>query len=110
VRSRSEYVQHVPPRAWQGGRARSVDQPRTTTTRASEERRLVGFLLANCALGIVVGWAILASLILLDVGRLGQLLFASEHWLPTLVLAGAGFASTFGGVAVATAIFLLPKD
>ena len=55
------------------------------------------------------GWILLAVLILLDVGRLGELLFASENWLLTLILAAGGFAVTFGSLAMGTAVFLLPK-
>ncbi|MGE3294607.1 MAG: hypothetical protein AB7I59_21710 [Geminicoccaceae bacterium] len=70
---------------------------------------LIAFLARNCLLGIASGWLLLGGLLLLDVGRLRELLFASEHWLLTLILAGAGFAVTFGSLAMGTAIFLLPK-
>jgi len=70
---------------------------------------LIVFLARHCLLGIAAGWALLGGLVLLDVGRLGELLLASEHWLLTLILAAAGFAVTFGGLAMGTAIFLLPK-
>jgi hypothetical protein len=70
---------------------------------------LIAFLARHCLLGIAAGWLLLGGLILLDVGRIGELLFASEHWLLTLIMAAAGFAVTFGGLAMGTAIFLLPK-
>ena len=70
---------------------------------------MIAFLARHCVLGIVAGWVLLGGLILLDVARLGELLFASEHWLLTLILAGAGFGVTFGSLAMCTAIFLLPK-
>lgn len=82
-----------------GGRSPSLTSP----------PRLIAFLARHCLLGISAGWSLLGGLILLDVGRLGELLFASEHWLLTLILAAAGFAVTFGGLAMGTAIFLLPK-
>ena len=41
--------------------------------------RLIAFLARHCLLGIAAGWALLGGLVLLDVGRLGELLFASEH-------------------------------
>jgi hypothetical protein len=70
---------------------------------------LIAFLARNCLVGIAVGWLFLGGLILLDVGRIGELLFAAENWLLTLMLAAGGFAVTFGGLAMGTAIFLLPK-
>ena len=71
---------------------------------------LIGFLARHCLVGIVTGWVFLAVLILLDVGRLGELLFASENWLLTLLLAAGGFAVTFGSLAMGTAIFMLPRE
>lgn len=70
---------------------------------------LIGFLARHCLVGIVTGWLLLAALIALDVGRIGELLFASENWLLTLILAAVGFGVTFGSLAMGTAIFLLPK-
>ena len=70
---------------------------------------LIAFLARNCLVGIAVGWLFLGGLILLDVGRIGELLFTSENWLLTLILAAAGFGVTFGSLAMGTAIFLLPK-
>jgi hypothetical protein len=74
------------------------------------DHRLLVFLARNCLLGVVAGWLFLAALLWLDVARLGQLLFASEHWLLTLLLAAGGFGLTFGSLAMGTAIFLLPKE
>jgi hypothetical protein len=71
---------------------------------------LLLFLGRNCLIGITTGWLILGAMLYLDIARLGELMFTSEDWLPALVLSGAGFASTFGSLAMATAIFLLPKD
>ena len=77
---------------------------------SSEERRLIRFFAGHGAIGVAVGWGILGALVALDVGRLGELLYRSEQWLLTLGLAASGFAGTFGAVAIATALFLLPKD
>ena len=71
---------------------------------------LLVFLARNCLAGVAAGWLLLAGLLYFDVARLGQLVAGSEHWLLTLVLAGAGFGLTFGSLAMGTAIFLLPKD
>ncbi len=73
------------------------------------DQRLLRFLAVNALIGIVVGWVLLAALILLDVARLGQLLWASEDRVTTIILAAAGFGVTFGSLAMGTAIFLLPK-
>jgi hypothetical protein len=77
---------------------------------APPDSRLLGFLARHAALGIAVGWLILYGLIRMDVGRIGQLLATSEDAILWLVLAGAGFAVTFGSLAMATAIFMLPKE
>ena len=74
------------------------------------DQPLLRFLARNCVMGVTAGWVLLAVLIYLDVARLGQLLFASDQWLLTLLLASVGFGVTFGGLAMATAIFLLPKE
>ena len=70
---------------------------------------LIAFLGAQLPRRHRVGWLFLGGLILLDVGRIGELLFTSENWLLTLILAAGGFAVTFGSLAMGTAIFLLPK-
>ncbi|MFO1067820.1 MAG: hypothetical protein U1E14_04770 [Geminicoccaceae bacterium] len=77
---------------------------------APADRRLLGFLARHAAMGVAVGWLILYGLIRMDVGRIGELLAGSEDALLWLVLAGAGFAVTFGSLAMATAIFLLPRE
>ena len=74
------------------------------------DRTLLRFLARHCAMGIAAGWAVLATLLWFDVARLGQLMASSEQGWLALLLAAAGFAVTFGGLAMATAIFLLPKE
>ena len=74
------------------------------------DQPLLRFLARNCVMGVTAGWILLGALIYLDVARLGQLLFASDQWFLTLLLASVGFGVTFGGLAMATAIFLLPKE
>jgi hypothetical protein len=80
------------------------------TTEPPPDRRLIVHLARNAALGVLVGWLLLAAIIHLDVGGLGSLLARSEDAWLWLILAGSGFAVTFGSLAMATAIFLLPKD
>jgi hypothetical protein len=71
------------------------------------DRRLLHFLALNGAVGVAAGWLVLGCLFRLNVGQLRDLLAKdAEAWL-WLLLAGAGFAVTFGGVAMATAVFLL---
>ncbi|MFO1036946.1 MAG: hypothetical protein U1E45_08885 [Geminicoccaceae bacterium] len=72
--------------------------------------RLLAFLASNCLAGVLAGWVLLAGIIWLDIARIGELLWTSEHALLTLLLAAAGFAVTFGSLAMGTAIFLLPKE
>jgi hypothetical protein len=74
------------------------------------DRRLLVYLARNAALGVAAGWLVLAAIIRLDVGRIGELLWRSEDAWLGLALAAGGFAVTFGSLAMATAIFLLPKD
>lgn len=71
--------------------------------------RLLLFLARHCLVGIAAGWMFLGALLSLNVAGLGELLFASEHRLLALLLVAAGFAGTFGSLAMGTAIFLLPK-
>ena len=69
----------------------------------------IRFLARHCLVGIATGWALLGALLWFDVARLGELLLQSEDRVLTLVLAAAGFAVTFGSLAMGTAIFLIPK-
>lgn len=74
------------------------------------DRRLLVYLARNAAVGIATGWLVLATIIRLDIGRIGELLWRSEDTWLWLVLAAGGFAVTFGSLAMATAVFLIPKD
>jgi hypothetical protein len=78
--------------------------------RARHDFILLTFLARNCLIGIATGWLLLAGMLYLDVASLGYLLFTSDQWLVALILIGSGFGLTFGGLAMSTAIFLLPKD
>lgn len=73
------------------------------------DRRLLVYLASNAAAGVLVGWLLLAAIIRFDVGRIGELLGRSEEAWLWLLLAAGGFAVTFGGLAMATAVFLLPR-
>ncbi len=77
---------------------------------AGRDWRLVRFLVRHALVGIAVGWNLLGLLLVLDVAGLGTLISGSEHRLVALALLLAGFAVTFGGVAMATAVFLIPFE
>lgn len=80
------------------------------TVRKGFDTRLLRFLARNCVLGILVGWSVLAGMLYFDVAGFGTVLFsAADRWL-ALVMAAAGFAVTFGSLAMGTAVFLLPKE
>ena len=72
------------------------------------DRRLLRFLARNGLIGIAAGWLVLAALVGLNVARLRDLLAAAEQGWLVLLLVAAGFAVTFGSLAMGTAVFLLP--
>lgn len=78
--------------------------------RRRDDRRLLVYLGANCLMGIAAGWLLLALLIHANVARLGELLFGDGIEIAGLLLLAAGFAITFGSLAMGTAIFLLPRE
>ncbi len=69
--------------------------------------RLIRFLLRNCLLGIAVGWGVLLALLLGDAFGLGSLVLTSPWRGTALFLLFAGFAITFGSLAMGTAVFLV---
>lgn len=72
--------------------------------------RLLRFLVRNALIGIAVGWNVLGLLVVTDSFGLGTLLATSEHRILALALLLVGFAATFGGVAAASAVFLMPWE
>ena len=76
----------------------------------TEDRPLLVYLAKNCLMGIIGGWLLLGLLISSNVANLGHLLFANGIEFTALILVGAGFAVTFGSLAMGTAIFLLPRE
>jgi hypothetical protein len=87
----------------------AAPRSRTAAVRA-EDRRLLVYLAKNCLMGILAGWLLLGLLISSNVANLGHLLFGNGIELTALILISAGFAVTFGSLAMGTAIFLLPKE
>ena len=76
----------------------------------AQDRRLLAYLAKNGLMGVLVGWLLLGLLIRANVARLGDLLFANGIEVTGLILVAAGFAVTFGSLAMGTASFLLPRD
>jgi hypothetical protein len=70
---------------------------------------LISFLLKHCLAGILAGWTVVGLLLITDLGRLGTLVLGAEQpWLPLGMLL-AGFAVTFGSVAMGAAIMSLGR-
>ena len=68
--------------------------------------RLVRFVLRNIAIGVSVGWLLLAAILYLDLGGLWSLISHSSYWFAALFLLVGGFAVTFGPAAVASAVLM----
>lgn len=75
----------------------------------AREREFLVFLARHALAGIAVGWILLALVVWLDVAAIGSLLWTTDAPILTLILAAGGFGVTFGSLAMATAIFLLPR-
>jgi len=74
------------------------------------EMQFFSFLSLHLALGIGIGWAVLAGILWLDVARLSTLLFASPHATEGMVMLSVVFAVTFGGAVMGSAIMALGQD
>jgi uncharacterized membrane protein YqjE len=61
-------------------------------------------------LGVFVALCVVYAIVKLDLFGLGTLIEETRHGLLGLLLLFGGLAVTFASVAMATAIFLLPKD
>lgn len=66
-------------------------------------------LLLNAVAGLVVGWGVLAALLLADVARLGSLLAGSTEAPLLLAVLALQFGVGFAAFAAATGLFLLPR-
>ena len=73
-----------------------------------ETSPLLSFLLRNMALGIGVGWLLVALLVWQDAAGLRQLLGGAENPFLALALLLFGVTITFGSLAMGSAVFLLP--
>ena len=66
-------------------------------------------LLLNALTGLVVGWGVLAGLLLADVAGLGTLLAGSVEAPLLLAALAMQFGAGFAAFAAATGLFLLPR-
>ena len=71
---------------------------------------LLRFLATNAVIGVLVGWALFGILLYADIAGIGQLLARAEERVLVTLMALVGFGATFGGLAMGTAVFLLPKE
>lgn len=76
----------------------------------TREAQFFLFLFLHLAMGIAIGWTVLAGILWLDVARLSTLLFASPHVVEGIFMLMVVFAVTFGGAAMASAIMGLGQD
>lgn len=72
--------------------------------------KLIRFLLINTALGVLIGWVVVAGVLYFNINGFGDLIWRSSSRIAALFILFASFASTFGFAAVATAIMLMPTD
>ena len=72
--------------------------------------RLLRLLLVNCAIGVAGGWTLLAALIATDTAHLRTLICNSSSPLQPILLLAAGFAVTFGSVAMGAAVMSIRED
>lgn len=78
------------------------------------DKAMIRFLLRHCAAGVLIGWGILAAILVTDTANMATLLTgagpsgADIAWVPAALLA-FGFAITFGSLAMGTAVFMLPS-
>lgn len=70
--------------------------------------KLIRFVIMNSAIGIVIGWVIAASLVLMNIGGLGELYANTNFKIAVAAMLGLTFGTTFGFAYLATAVFLIP--
>ena len=72
--------------------------------------KLIRFVVLNAAIGIVIGWAIAAALLWMNVSGLGDMYAHSDAKPLILALLGMSFGVTFGFAYLSTAVMLLPTS
>jgi hypothetical protein len=68
--------------------------------------RLVKFVLKWNAIGILLGWLVLAAMLLADVSGIGSMISNSPHGMIAGLVLALSFAVTSGPVAVTVAVLL----
>jgi hypothetical protein len=76
----------------------------------SESHKLLRLFAVNGLFGVMMGVVMAILLITLDIHGLGGLSWQDPEGMIAIALLGSGFAITFGGAAIATAIMLIDTD
>lgn len=72
--------------------------------------KLIKFVILNSTIGVVIGWAICAAFLYMNVGGIGELFMRSQQKATVLFILGMSFGVTFGFGYLTTAVILLPTD
>ncbi|QBK30326.1 hypothetical protein [Roseitalea porphyridii] len=70
--------------------------------------KLIRFVVLNSIVGILIGWAIAAALLWMNVSGLGDMFVRSDSKPVILALLGISFGVTFGFAYLSTAVMLMP--
>ena len=70
--------------------------------------KLIRFVVLNSIIGILIGWAIAAALLWMNVSGLGDMFVRSDSKPVILALLGMSFGVTFGFAYLSTAVMLMP--
>ena len=86
-------------------------KPKMTPEEARRDHaRMLRFLALNAALGMALGLAVAATVLLLDVGGIGSRVARSSNPLLPLLLIAFPMALVFGAAVTATAIWTMPYE
>lgn len=86
-------------------------KPKITREEARRDHaRMLRFLAFNAALGMALGLAVAAAILLFDVGGIGSRVARSTDPFLPLLLIGFPMALIFGGAVTATAIWTMPYE
>jgi len=70
--------------------------------------KLIRFVVFNSIVGVLIGWAIAAALLWMNVSGLGDMFVRSDSKPVILALLGMSFGVTFGFAYLSTAVMLMP--
>ncbi len=71
--------------------------------------RIHKLLLWSLLKGVLVGWALLALLLILNLGGIRDLIVSSSDTVLATFLLAVGFAITFGNAAMGHAVMTIPR-